>query len=142
MRKEKNLIKLLSGLVKIITEEANRNPDFAEKMETLLLKLPDNERKTTKKLTEPPPENLPDIHVEWNSRNEIDFRLWLREQPIPVLRAIIRIHDFDSTRRTIKWKEAEKLSEFIADGLRDRLSRGVAFIGRNETNEEPPSGSD
>ncbi|PXF60168.1 MAG: hypothetical protein C4B58_01365 [Deltaproteobacteria bacterium] len=61
---------------------------------------------------------------------QTDFRLWLRDQPIPVLRAIIRTEDFDATRRTAKWKEAEKLAEFIADRLRDRKARGSAFIGR------------
>ena len=40
----------------------------------------------------------------------------------------IRAQDLDSTRRTVKWKDAEKLAGFVADGLRARLSRGSAFI--------------
>lgn len=132
MRKEKALIDLLRGLVDVIANEAAINPGFADKIECLLSELP--ERKVAKKKPSiPPPESLPDIHLEWNTRGETDFRLWLREQPIPVLRALIRAQDFDSTRRTAKWKEAEKLAEFIADGLRARLSRGSAFIGRNGT---------
>ena len=39
-------------------------------------------------------------------------------------------HDLDPTRRTAKWREAEKLADFIADGLRARLARGSGFIGR------------
>ena len=134
MRKEKALIDMLLGLVAVIAEEAARNSEFAEKISNLLSVLP--ERKIAiKKTSVSAVENLPDIHSEWNIRGETDFRLWLREQPVSMLRAIIRAQDFDSTRRTTKWKEAEKLAEFITDGLRARLSRGSAFIGREESDQ-------
>lgn len=130
MRKEKALIGLLQGLVDLIADESVRNPDFSAKISALLLAVP--EKKTTQKKAtpSPPPENLPDIHTEWNVREETDFRLWLRDQPISVLRAVIRAEDLDPTRRTAKWKEPEKLADFIADSLRARQSRGSAFIGR------------
>ena len=54
-------------------------------------------------------------------------------QPIPTIRAVIRTQDLDPTRRTVKWKEAEKLAGFVADGLRARLSRGSAFISTTST---------
>jgi hypothetical protein len=135
MRKEKALIDLLRGLVGILAEEADRNPEFAAKIEGLLSELPERKVAPKKTSTYPPRESLPDIHLEWSARGETDFRLWLREQSIPILRAIIRAQDFDPTRRTTKWKEAEKLAEFIADGLRARLSRGSAFIGKGDTSD-------
>lgn len=131
MRKEKALTDLLRDLVNLLVEESTRNPQFASKLDSLLSKLPERKVSTKKSTTKLLPEQLPDIHAEWNSRGEIDFRIWLRDLPIPVLRAIIRIEDLDATRRTTKWKEAEKLAEFIADNLRSRQSRGSAFIGRN-----------
>lgn len=133
MRKEKTLIDLLRGLVNLLSEESASNPEFATKVENLLADLPEKKqspRSRTQK-DDPLPGSLPDIHAELNARGETEFRLWLREQPIPVLRAIIRTQDLDSTRRTTKWKEAQKLAEFITDSLRARLSRGSAFIGRN-----------
>jgi hypothetical protein len=131
MRKEKELINMLRGLIDLLAEESARNQDFAQRLDNLLSELP--ERKTGKKkpITKPSPVQLPDIHAEWNARGDSDFRLWLKDQPVATLRAIIRAEDFDATRRTTKWKEAEKLSEFITDRLRDRQSRGSAFIGRN-----------
>jgi hypothetical protein len=132
MRKEKTLINLLRGLVSVLSEEADKNPEFAAKIEELLTNLPEGKIIQKKTSSSVAPDTLPDIYAEWNTRDETDFRLWLRGQPIPVLRALIRSQDFDSTRRTAKWKEAEKLAEFIADGLRARLSRGSAFIGRGE----------
>ncbi|MBI1762163.1 MAG: hypothetical protein HYR56_12090 [Acidobacteria bacterium] len=131
MRKEKALIDLLRGLVDLLAEESARNLEFSSKLEALLSELPEKKAKPKKTPTVRLPKNLPDIHAEWNSRDETDFRLWLRDQSIPVLRAIIRAEDMDATRRTAKWKEAEKLADFIADGLRARQSRGSAFIGRD-----------
>ena len=131
MRKEKELINMLRSLVDLLAEESSRNQDFAQRLDNLLSELP--EKKIVKKKTnpKPSPEQLPDIHAEWNARGDTDFRLWLKDLQVAVLRAIIRVEDFDAARRTTKWKEAEKLSEFIADRLRDRQSRGSAFIGRN-----------
>jgi hypothetical protein len=133
MRKEKALIDLLRGLVDALAEEAARNPEFAAKIESLLTNLPEPKVPSKRVVPAPLLESLPDLHAEWHARGETEFRLWLRDQPIPVLRALIRDQDLDSTRRTVKWKEAEKLAEFIADGLRSRLSRGSAFIGRSDT---------
>jgi hypothetical protein len=131
VRNEKTLIALLRGLVDLLAEESAQNPEFASKIERLLSDLP--KKKTIKKVPvakKPTREPFPDVHAEWNVRGETRFRLWMREQPIPVLRAIIRAQDLDPTRRTTKWKDAEKLAEFIADNVRLRLSRGSAFIGR------------
>ena len=130
MRKEKALIGLLRNLADLLIEESARNPEFSSKLDTLLSELPEKKATAKKAAKAIPPEHLPDIHVEWTARGETDFRLWLRDQPVPVLRAVIRAEDLDATRRTVKWKEAEKLADFIADSRRARQSRGSAFIGR------------
>ena len=129
MRNEKALIKLLRGLVDLLADEAARNPDFAARLDDVLTGLTKESAKPAKQPATPPAE-LPDIHAEWNQRSETDFRLWLRDQPMSVLRALVRTHDFDPTRRTTKWKEAEKFADFIADGLKARLARGSSFLGR------------
>lgn len=132
MRKEKALIGLLRGLVDLLAEESARNPEFSTKLDALLSELPEKKATPKRMGASHSPEHLPDIHSEWNAREETDFRLWLRDQPIPMLRAVIRAEDLDATRRTAKWKEAEKLADFIADSLRSRQSRGSAFIGRGQ----------
>jgi len=131
MRKETALIALLRGLVDLIAEESAINPAFAARVERLLSDVPERKTSPKKRVPKNPPDHLPDIHAEWSARGETDFRLWLADQPIPILRALIRSQDLDPTRRTAKWKEAEKLADFIADSLRARLSRGSAFIGRS-----------
>jgi hypothetical protein len=100
VRNEKTLIALLRGLVDLLAEESAQNPEFASKIERLLSDLP--KKKTIKKVPvakKPTREPFPDVHAEWNVRGETRFRLWMREQPIPVLRAIIRAQDLDPTRR-------------------------------------------
>jgi hypothetical protein len=131
MRKEKALIRLLRGLVDLITDEVGRNPDFAARMDNVLASLPAEPSKPAKQRAAPSAE-LPDVHAEWNQRGEADLRLWLRDQPVAILRALIRTHGFDPTRRTARWKEPEKLAEFIADGLKARLARGASFLGRGD----------
>lgn len=132
MRKEKELIKILRGLVKLIADESAQNQEFADKLGTLLSGLP--EKKTKLKKTNPKlsQEKLPDIHAELNARGDTEFRLWLRDQSVPVLRALIRTEDFDAMRRTTKWKEPEKLADYIADKLRERQARGSAFLDRKK----------
>jgi hypothetical protein len=129
MRKEKALIALLRDLVALLAEESDRNPTFAARLDEALRAIPD--RKPPKpKAPKAAPVELPDFHAELEARGDAEFRHWLREQPIPVLRAFVRAQDLDSTRRTTKWKEAEKLADFIADAVRARLARGATFIGR------------
>lgn len=137
MRSQKALVALLRGLVELLADESGRNPAFAERLDSLLSSLPASRRPTAaKRAARDARATLPDVHAEWIARGETDFRLWLRDQPIPTIRAVIRAQDLDPTRRTSKWKDAEKLADFVAEGLRARLSRGSAFIGMTRSEGE------
>jgi hypothetical protein len=127
MRKEKELVALLRGLAELLAEEARRNPNFASQLELLLSSLPRREVNQPK-LRKNTEEKLPDLYAEWTTRGEAGLLLWLRECPLAVLRSLIRSNDFDPIGRTSKWKETEKLSSFIVDSLRARMTRGSAFM--------------
>lgn len=135
MRKEKTLTAVLKGLADLIAREAARNPEFAAEVEQLLHAAPDAPAARSGRPTAKDGGQLPDVHEEWNARGETGFRLWLRDQPVPTIRAVIRAEDLDATRRTAKWKDAEKLADFAADGIRGRLSRGSAFIRAADEHE-------
>ncbi len=128
MRKESGLISLGRGLIDLLAEEAARNPDFSQKLDSLFESL--SEKKSRTKRFASPKELLtpPDIYAEWRARGETEFRLWLRDQPVAILRMLIREHDLDAARRTEKWRDAEKLSGYIADQLQARLRRGTGFL--------------
>jgi hypothetical protein len=110
-----------------LSDEAGRNPEFANRLDSLLSPL-QPEKTTPRPSAKPDQLDLPDVYAEFTARGEGEFRLWLRDQPVPVLYALIRRHDLDATRRSSKWKDPEKLSAFIADQLRSRLSRGSGFL--------------
>lgn len=129
MRKEKALIGMLKGLVELLTQEATRNPEFSKQLDLLLSDLPES-KGAAKRTLKPSVINLPDVHAELNLRGDTEFRFWLRDQPVDTLRAIIRKEDLDAVHRTTRWKDAEKLANFIADNLRARQARGSSFIGR------------
>ncbi|MCU0731580.1 MAG: hypothetical protein MUE84_08325 [Hyphomonas sp.] len=133
MRKEKALVALLRDLVDLLADEAARNPEFGDRLERLLEAVPERRMTKPRKAVQKGAEPLPDVHAEWTARGETDFRLWLREQPIPIVRSVIRAQDLDPTRRTLKWKDPEKLAGFVADSLRARLLRGSAFTGTTAT---------
>lgn len=133
MRSEKILIKLLRDLVNLLSDEAASNPNFAARLDDVLRGLLPSKAEKLAKHRSPSPKELPDIHREWNQRGETEFFFWLRDQPIALLRGIVRAHDFDPNHRTSKWKESEKLAKFITDRLCARMARGSSFMDRGNT---------
>jgi hypothetical protein len=126
MRNKSALIRLFRGLLELVADEAERNGEFAARVDDLLTPIPAKTSKGTRSKVKL--EDVPDIYTERELRGENEFRLWLRDQSVPVLRGIIRKHDLDSTRRTARWKDAEKLGDYIADRLQGRLERGSSFM--------------
>jgi len=123
MRNKSSLIRLFRGLINLIADEAERSAEFAARLDNLLAPTSKTRSKVARsKVTSEP--DVPDIYAEHKVRGEDEFRLWLRDQSVPVLRAIIRKHDLDSARRT----DAEKLAAYIADRFQGRLERGSSFM--------------
>jgi hypothetical protein len=125
------LIEVLRGLVQLLENEATVNPAFAAKLEALVLPVQGVTERRAKGSAKKAAD-APDVHQELAARGEAPFRAWLHEQTADVLKAIIRREDLDPARRASKWKDEKKLADFIADGLRARMSRGSAFIGRQD----------
>ena len=138
MRKEKALIAVLNNLVRLLREEAGRNPEFADRLDALLSPVPGG-KTVRKQATKGEPQDVPDAYAEFGSRGESEFRLWLRDRPTGVLHALIRRHDLDTTRRSAKWKDPEKLGAFITDQIRSRLARGSAFLSSGDTSQRDPT---
>lgn len=137
MRKEKALTALLKELVNLLAEESARSPDFGARLDQLLESVPEPRKVSRKKAAPAPPEPLPNLHAEWRSRGETDFRLWLRDLPLTTLRAIIRTEDCDPAKRTGKWRSTEKLAEFVFENFHSRLHRGER-IGGSSSETSPP----
>ena len=128
MRNEKYLINLLTKLVKLLNEESERNPSFALQLDALLSPIASKKLRPKEHKGKADLQNLPDIYREFSVLGQSEFGLWLRGVPTEVLHALIRHHDLDARRRTAKWKDPEKLIQFITEGIQSRVSRGAAFL--------------
>jgi|SRR5882724_1642290 len=131
MREEKILVRLFRKVADLIATEANHNPDFAARLESILAEIPGRKKRAPKEKRKAVARDLPDIFVEWKKRDQSDFLLWLRDQPLLVLRDLIKAHDLDAGNRATKWKDPEKLAQFILEQIRNRMSRGSAFLMTN-----------
>lgn len=127
MRKEKLIIQILRNLATLVADEADTNPQFAERLEGILAEVPSN-KKPEKPQKPIAVEELPDPFVEAKARTPDEFELWLRDLDIPILKALIRRHDLDSSKKWQKWREREKFAKLIADQIQARMQRGAAFM--------------
>ena len=93
MRRESTVIRFARGLVDLIAEEAATKSDFAQRLEGLFNCQFERKPKEQKPVSSKEPMELPDIYAEWRARGETEFRLWLRDQPVSVLRMLIRRTD-------------------------------------------------
>lgn len=128
MREEKAVGRLLRKLADLIVEEAELNEAFAQRLRAALSELSPPATPRPQKAPDTQKANLPDVHAEMASRGESEFRLWLLGQSREVLKAVIRSEDIDPTRRTAKWKEVDKLADYIAESLKSRQQRGASFL--------------
>lgn len=127
MREEKAVARLLRKLADLVLEEAEANEVFAQRLRALLGEFA-QPPVARKQIPDEIKATLPDIHSELAARGEAEFILWLLDQSREVLKAIIRAEDMDSTRRTAKWKDVDKLANFIAHSLKSRQQRGASFL--------------
>jgi hypothetical protein len=142
MREEKVLIRLLRQLTGLIEQEAESNPNFAEKLEAILAPLPTRTPITRTQRNKAEISDLPDIFAERKTRGEQEFEFWLGDLGTPILRALIKHHGFDPSKRSQKWKEPEKLARLLSDQLSARLSRGKSFLkpgAPSLSSGEPPN---
>jgi hypothetical protein len=128
---EEALIAALRQLVALIAEESDRNPAFAERVAVALAPLVAPRRRDEASAARPAADSI-DVYRELAARGPEGLRSWLRAQPAPALRGIIRQYDLDASRRSSKWNDPEKLSDLIVHYLLARLSRGGSFLTATE----------
>jgi hypothetical protein len=146
--------RLLRGIIELVQSEAAVNPEFAAKLEALMQPEPKAKKVAAKKATtkqEVAEEDVvettaaakaaakkstakkavevPDVYDELKARGDNGLRIWLIEQPMDILKAIIKQERLDPGKRTIRWRNQEKFADHIVEALRTKMSRGSAFIG-------------
>ncbi|HZM03837.1 MAG TPA: hypothetical protein VFC44_12565 [Candidatus Saccharimonadales bacterium] len=128
MREEKTLAHLLRDLAELVSQEAERNPEFAQRLESILSGVPVRRLSRNIRKSALNPADLPDIFGELKARGELEFELWLKTLEAPVLKALIKLHDLDASKRSQKWTEPEKLARLICQQIHARVNKGSAFL--------------
>ena len=116
-----------SGLV-LLEDEAGRNPAFAERLEEITADLPERFGRRPGPARIEEPVNVPDVLAEFQARGAEEFRFWLRDFSLPVLKAIVKRNQFDPARLSQKWIEPDKFVNLICEQVDARLKRGSAFL--------------
>jgi hypothetical protein len=122
------LIETLRALGRLIEEEADRNPAFAEKLEAITAGLPVRSKAQRKGKDQDAAKDVPEVLKEYEIRGSEEFRFWLRASSVPQLRAIIKANGFDPEKKSARWTEPDKLIGLIAEQTAARLKRGSAFL--------------
>ncbi len=135
MQSAKKLIHALRDLLKLVEEEAGRNPDFAARLESIAANFPSKggekaaKNKRTAKLLV-----VPDVFAALQEKGEREFRFWLRSLDITTLKAIVKKNGFDPAKASARWTEPDKFVALIAEQTVARLKRGSAFLPTKSEN--------
>jgi hypothetical protein len=128
MQHSKVLVKVLKDLAELVAEEADRNPDFANRLDMILREVAVANYGVSTKKVKSLDLDIPDVFTEYETREEGDFINWLSAYELDVLKSIIKTNAFDSTRRSYKWKDKSKVTQLILEQIKARLNRGSAFL--------------
>ncbi len=145
MHAAERLTRLLRDLVHVVTEEAETNPAFADRLAAVLAPLPEERLpgrrgSSTKRQPSQQPEDAPDVFAVFAERGEEEFGFWLRGLDLATLKAIIKQNGFDPGKTARNWKEPDKFSALIQDQVAARLRRGSAFLPSRT--ERPPESTE
>ncbi len=109
MRNQKILTRLLRGLGELVAKEAEKNPAFAAELDELFADVLAAKHRKHPKATQSPPAELPDLFEELKTRGESEFFFWLKEQSMPMLKALIKRHDFDASGTLLEVERSRKV---------------------------------
>jgi hypothetical protein len=139
MQVTQKLTRALRDLVALVEEEASRNPAFAARVEQITAELPSvpssPSRKNKARGKVGP---LPDVMAVYQAKGENEFRFWLREFDMGMLKAIVKANGFDPTKNSQRWVGPDKFIDLIVDQTGARLRRGSSFLPP-KASEGPPS---
>lgn len=136
MQPAQKLTQALAALVTLVEEEASRNPDFAQRLESIVADIPSAPvgKKPSKPKPAEPEAPPPDVLAAYESKGESEFRFWLRDFDTTMLKAIVKANGFDPGKNSQRWSEPDKFISLIVEQTIARLRRGSSFL--------PPKSSD
>jgi hypothetical protein len=130
MQPGQKLTRALRALVELVEDEAARNPAFAQRLEAVVADLPAgaSNKKTSKPKAPAGDIEIPDVLKAFQDKGETEFRFWLRDFDLMVLKAIVKANGFDPGKSSQRWSEPDKFIALISEQTSARLKRGASFL--------------
>lgn len=119
----KELRLILRELADLVADEAEQNPKFAAKLENFLVSSRELKPRKAKKDETP----IIDPFEAFTNKGSEQFQEWLQTLSIEDLRAVVRQHRLDPSRKSDRWKNKDKLIDLITKRVADRSQQGTAF---------------
>lgn len=126
MQPTKKLTAVLRDFLSVVDEEANRNPDFAAKLEAVMAQVPSRPARPPRPQKTAVP--IPDVFAVLQEKGESEFGFWVRTLDIPTLRAIIKKNGFDPAKAAQRWTDPDKFVGLVMEQTLSRMKRGSAFL--------------
>jgi hypothetical protein len=123
----------LRAIFRLIIDEAERNPEFAERLDSALQQLPrpvaariatTSERRPAANRRRPGVLNPFEVFKESGPE---ELRARLNTLDVERLKDIIAEHGMDPTKLAMKWKTGERLIQLIVSTVEHRRRHGEAF---------------
>jgi len=120
-------MKALRRLFEEIIAEAERRPDFANRLAAAVadMPLPSPQTKNRGRRNKRPRGVVDPFEVF--GRGEAALREALRPLSVDQLKDIVSEHAMDSSKLALKWKSVDRLVDLIASTVRARVEKGDAF---------------
>jgi len=124
-----NLKRTLRALGTVVLEEAERNPDFAQRLQcalgiadaTAIVRAPEGKRPRTRAAAVIDPVAILADHGEDALRRELQLL------PLDKLLDIVAEFGMDTSKLVMKWKDTSRIGEHIIDNAKRRSVKGDAF---------------
>ena len=130
MQSTQKLSRSLKALLELIEEEAKQNPIFASRLDAITAELPKTVKKNSKAISKV---EVPDVMTVIQEKGEEEFRFWLRNFDVAMLKAIVKANGFDSAKISQRWNDPDKFIILITEQTIARLKRGSAFLPQKAT---------
>lgn len=121
------LKKTLQDLMKVVIEEANRNPEFAKELETALGLGPKPEKEEKGRAAHRRAAAVLDP-ISLAREGEEALRKELEPLTLDQLRDIVAEYGMDPGKLVMKWKTADRVIDRIVEYSLARTKKGEAFL--------------
>lgn len=125
----------LHDLVRVVVEEAERNPEFSSRLEEVLSLRPEKLQQQSRPANRRAPAVLDPVDLA--RQGESVLRERLQELSLDQLKDIVADYGMDTSKLVLKWKTPERIIDHIAEVSIGRAKKGEGFLSSGSNRNQP-----